>query len=646
MNVLSLFDGIRSGRVVLERLNINIENYFSSEVDPDAIKIADKNYPQDSHNKLGDVRFIDCSKLPKIDLLIGGSPCFVAGTKIITKQAYKNIEDIDKGDLVLTHTGNFKKVLNTGGKLANTLVVKAQGFKPTETTEEHPFYVRSMNREWDSTNRKYYRKFTNPYWKEAKNLTKGDFIGININTLAENTLNLTSEECYILGRYIADGHTRKDYRNSENRRRDRHWQLLLSIGNEKLEDFKRNISENNFSCYPHSKSVHRIVFSNKRLVEIAETYCGCGAKNKIIPQVFINLPTNLLENVLNGYLDGDGSCSGDVFKATSISEDLIMTLSQAIAKVYRTNSSYEYTKRPKTCIIEGRVVNQNDTYSIVFRKDMKSQSHAKVIGDIIWLPIKCVEYTNNVKMVYNLEVEDDNSYTANNIIVHNCQGFSVAGKRQGSSTIEGLDVVTLEQYLQLKSENFEFSSQSYLFWEYIRILKEVKPKYFLLENVKVTKKWLKMFNEAIGVEPIYINSSDFSAQKRPRYYWTNIKVDPYTPKNILLKDVLEDLPIENKMSAFMTNEFDGVSRLDKGIFNFVNQNKACCLTTGGGHGNKYLLDLEKGTQRKLTALEMERLQTLPDNYTKGLSWTSRGRCIGNGWTVDVIAHILKNLKLD
>ena len=75
INVLSLFDGIRTGRVVLERLGIEVDNYFSSEVHYDSIKIADKNYPEDAKNKLGDVRFIGCSQLPKIDLLIGGGPC-------------------------------------------------------------------------------------------------------------------------------------------------------------------------------------------------------------------------------------------------------------------------------------------------------------------------------------------------------------------------------------------------------------------------------------------------------------------------------------------------------------------------------------------------------------------------------------------
>ena len=79
-----------------------------------------------------------------------------------------------------------------------------------------------------------------------------------------------------------------------------------------------------------------------------------------------------------------------------------------------------------------------------------------------------------------------------------CQGFSTQGKLKGSSTVEGVDVTTLEQYLDLKERGFEFFGQSYLFWEYIRVLKVVKPKYFFLENVRITKKWLPMFNETMA----------------------------------------------------------------------------------------------------------------------------------------------------
>ena len=133
-----------------------------------------------------------------------------------------------------------------------------------------------------------------------------------------------------------------------------------------------------------------------------------------------------------------------------------------------------------------------------------------------------------------------------------CQSFSFAGKRKGMSTKCEQEILTLEHYLELKAENFEFEGQSYLFWEYMRLLKEVKPKYFLLENVMMGEKWEKILSKAIGVNGIYINSALVSAQNRKRIYWTNIGLEPAglfsypmsiirkpKDKGILLKDVLE-----------------------------------------------------------------------------------------------------------
>ena len=133
-----------------------------------------------------------------------------------------------------------------------------------------------------------------------------------------------------------------------------------------------------------------------------------------------------------------------------------------------------------------------------------------------------------------------------------CQSFSFAGKRKGMSTKDEQEILTLEHYLQLKSEGFEFEGQSYLFWEYMRILNEVKPKYFLLENVMMGEKWEKILSKAIGVNPIMINSSLVSAQNRQRLYWANIGMQPGglfgdlesiieqpKDKGILLKDILE-----------------------------------------------------------------------------------------------------------
>lgn len=137
-----------------------------------------------------------------------------------------------------------------------------------------------------------------------------------------------------------------------------------------------------------------------------------------------------------------------------------------------------------------------------------------------------------------------------------CQSFSFAGKRNGMTTKCKQEVLDLETYLKLKIEKFEFEGQSYLFWEYVRLLNEVQPKFFLLENVKMIDKWKLILDKAVGVEPILINSSLVSAQNRLRYYWVgkyNIKKSKYktveinqpNDKKIKLSEILETFDFLN-----------------------------------------------------------------------------------------------------
>lgn len=126
-----------------------------------------------------------------------------------------------------------------------------------------------------------------------------------------------------------------------------------------------------------------------------------------------------------------------------------------------------------------------------------------------------------------------------------CQSFSFAGKRVGMVTTDKVDITDLQTYLDLKEMGFEFEGQSYLFWEYMRILTDIR-KYnpdvkFLLENVNMSKKWEAVLTKAIGVRPVMINSNLLSAQNRKRLYWTNIAEIPQ-PKDegILIRDILED----------------------------------------------------------------------------------------------------------
>ena len=207
-----------------------------------------------------------------------------------------------------------------------------------------------------------------------------------------------------------------------------------------------------------------------------------------------------------------------------------------------------------------------------------------------------------------------------------CQGFSFAGKQL----------------------NFD-DPRSKLFFEFVRLLEETKPKYFLLENVKMKKEYEQVITNHLGVEPIFINSALVSAQNRKRLYWTNIpnvveptKID-IKLKNILQTDVSEKYNIKDE-------------RVDT-LMKFLSKNykptgKVPTLTTELAHSTgknfypKTLVEIFDvlGYYRRLTPVEVERLQTVPDNYTDCVSNTQRYKMLGNGFTVDVIAHILKGIK--
>jgi len=185
-------------------------------------------------------------------------------------------------------------------------------------------------------------------------------------------------------------------------------------------------------------------------------------------------------------------------------------------------------------------------------------------------------------------------------------------------------------------------SESRLFWEYVRLLNELKPKYFLLENTHGNKEATNIITETLGVKPISINSKLVSAQNRPRYYWTNIpRVEQPKNKGITTKDVFDysgELAHECRVK-WLTND-SGMKSVANGYTRVNPYPKSGCLTANGHKkwNENYLL--KDGVYRYLSQTEIEKLQTLPTGYTKSLNYDDAYDCIGDGWTVDVIAHIL------
>ena len=232
-----------------------------------------------------------------------------------------------------------------------------------------------------------------------------------------------------------------------------------------------------------------------------------------------------------------------------------------------------------------------------------------------------------------------------------CQGFSFAGKQL----------------------NFD-DPRSKLFWEYVRLLKDLKPKYFLLENVKMKKESMDVITEALGVEPIFINSNLVSAQNRQRYYWTNIPMDKLPDdKGIVLADILENGNVDrDKSHCIDANYFkggnlksyfekhrrqlvfsdDGMCHVgdadlkghdyNRRVYHPDGKGPSLCASSGGNLEPKTYI--KPDSWRKLTPLECERLQTVPEGYTDHVSNTQRYKMLGNGWTVDVIKHIFEGVK--
>lgn len=242
-----------------------------------------------------------------------------------------------------------------------------------------------------------------------------------------------------------------------------------------------------------------------------------------------------------------------------------------------------------------------------------------------------------------------------------CQGFSFAGK-------------------QLAFDD----PRSKLFFVWLDILnhvRKVNPDVkFLLENVKMKKEYLNVISETLGVEPMFINSSLVSAQNRQRYYWFNWEVEQPVDEGIMLVDILEQEPFDktimsdkftsrNRTAGCLRDDLSGkakslsameyVKNGRQGDYircgQMVDRDKSYSLTSSYMYGvdekqyfeqhRKQLVFNSSVTKyRKLTPIECERLQTVPDNYTNHISNTQRYKMLGNGWTVDVIAHILRGLK--
>lgn len=549
-------------------------------------------------SNLGDISKVD--KLPYADIVTYSFPCFVPGTMVLTDNGYKKIEDIQEGDMVLTHTNQYQKVIKPMKNYCDSYVYKINAMcsDPIYTTEEHPFYVRKRHRVSNPSERysngrlKRIRKFDEPEWVKAKDLTKDYYIGVAINQKSEipkwdgmifhwsdnrgdrysNKLGQYMDKedfWWIIGRYLGDGWLVDGYGTKPSTG------IKICCAKQETTEITTVLDRIQINyVITQERTVNKIQISMRELYEFCLQF-GRGAANKHLTSTILNLPVNLLKAFLDGYISADGNLvkKQNLYRATSVSRELIYGLGQCIAKVYKTPFSVYKTIRPKTCVIEGRTVNQKDSYNITFKTDKRKQDHAFYEDGYIWCPINDISIEEYNGYVYNMEVENDNSYVVQNIIVHNCTDLSVAGKGEGMvnkcdvcGNSWSIDFSNAEESLVCPNCGAKVysSTRSGLLGQVQRLLNIAKenntlPKYLLLENVKnlIGKKFKPQFDawvnwlDSIGYNTYYkvLNAKHFGIpQNRERIFAISIRKDIDTngfifpepiPLTTRLKDILE-----------------------------------------------------------------------------------------------------------
>lgn len=676
MNVLSLCDGMSCGQIALKELGIKVDRYIAAEIDKNAIKVTKDNFPDTE--EVGDVAYffkdmqnlvLDEEKLkemPKIDLVIYGSPCFVGDTLVLTQDGYKEIKLLNTDDYVLCHDNKMHKVTDfacTGKK--DIVDIKIMGAEKIQTTKNHKFYVRKMYKKYNSEERKTLRLFNEPEWKEVQYLSKDYYVGYAINQESKlpnwsgvelykyhkkyvsNTLPLDNIDFwYIVGRFLGDGWLMKNYKKSSIKEgRTKYTGIKICCGKAKLEKL-RNVVKKIFNyTLIEDRTTYKFQIYNAELGYFLAQF-GIGAKNKFVPKFVMDLPIAQLKAFLEGYFDSDGYIHIDdktniaKCKCSSISRNLIYGIGQCVAKVYHRPFTIVKHIPQIEGVIEGRKINQRPIYILEFKYEKGKQDKAFYEEGYIWFPIKSITYTDTQENVYDITVEEAHSFTANGMIVHNCRSLSraTAGRERYNKGLEGV---------------------SWLFYPCTEILKwiikhnnaDVK---FMVENVDSANKTdIGIITSTLGVEPKLINSGDFSAQERKRLYWTNILLEQKPEKNTqVLKDIMET-NVEEKYYYNTEFDFKGEDNRVCAILGIKGHDiikrvyskyfKAPTLTSCRG-GNLQKKVYDNGKCRKLTPIEYRRLQTIPDWYVMNVAASHIYNMCGDGWTIEVIKYIFKSLK--
>lgn len=431
-----------------------------------------------------DIRRVYAGDIPKADCWCFGFPCFAKGTYILTEKGYIPIEDVSVGDKVLTHKGRWRKVTATmhrdGARLWD---VNGFGILPTRTTAEHPYYVTKPDQPME--------------FKKVEQLDDSWYSTMVLPDAESD--GYSKEMWWIIGRYLADGW------RVERKDRPSGGRIVFAISDDKRTEFEQRLREAKLhGTYTKERTCGKYHVCNNQLYEYLEKF-GKYAHGKRIPREALCLPREKAKYFFDGYMSGDGR--SDREEATSTSAALILGMCIIAQRLGKSVPAVYYTRRDEKCVIQGRECRQRDTYTFrISSKSVKGHYRARYVCRELYQPTESDDFGT----VYNISVEEDNSYVANGAIVHNCQDISVAGKQAGFQ-----------------------GNRSSLFFRVMYLIgqlkEEDKPAYLFIENVKnllsVNGGWdfarllIEMERHGYDAEWQVLNSKDFGVpQNRERCF--------------------------------------------------------------------------------------------------------------------------------
>ena len=463
LTFLDICSGIGGFRLGLEWAGHKCVGYC--EYDKFARASYEAMYDTEGEWKAEDVTKLTPEEIPYADAWCFGFPCFEAGTLVMTDRGYKCIEDIRAGERVLTHKRRFRPVVRPMKHRAGEIYeLDVFGVENLRVTGEHPFLVK----DGDSAK-----------WKAVQELEAGDLIAVPVNRKAElpewdgisyerhgreyrlDNLDLSSPDFWwFVGCYMGDGW----YRVTKRKNASDNYRVVVACNGEKLERLKRHVDGMFRYSVAKERTAYKVHFTNKELTVFLMRF-GKGAGGKRLTETVFNLPEDLLRAFLEGYFETDGCMVGKYRQASTISRELAYGIRDCVHKAYRMPCAVYRNEMPETCVIEGRTVRQHDFYTVRFKEGRSDRDGSFFMDGYVWCRFRGSRKVPFDGYVYNMEVEDDNSYTAGGLAAHNCQDISIAGKQRG---LRG--------------------KRSGIYYSIIDLIKgkeeSDKPTYLLVENVK------------------------------------------------------------------------------------------------------------------------------------------------------------------